>query len=351
MASAGLTNTGYSESAQVSMYNTYQNRVATARESYNQAILNYNNAIKDAQLQNNAALAEIAYNTLQQQLQLSLECLQYNNQLVLEKANKKVELDNIYYGRYQDVLEQINRENALKEEIRQYQETMAWNTEQAEINRQHQLQMEAAQRQFQAQQAALDRQFETAMFEAETKAEKERLERQHEMQLALLEKEQKNKLAQMDKQLAAEKELLKYENDLDNIVIDTRGSSSGGSSGSKKTTSSSGSLGSVSGSKKTTSSSSKSVPTATVNGGGGAGTKKNSNTISATYDAGGSNSSKPTLNKASVLALGYGAISEQKLASLVSSGQVTTYTKNGQLYFQNNPKYNKLTSLQRTLGK
>ena len=45
MASAGLANTGFSESSQVSMYNTYQNRVATARESYNLAVQNFNNSI------------------------------------------------------------------------------------------------------------------------------------------------------------------------------------------------------------------------------------------------------------------------------------------------------------------
>ena len=65
IADMGMQNTGYSESAQVSMYNTYQNRVMTARESYNNAVLNYNNAIKDARLQNNATLAEIAYKALQ----------------------------------------------------------------------------------------------------------------------------------------------------------------------------------------------------------------------------------------------------------------------------------------------
>ena len=77
MAANGLAGTGYSESSQVSMYNTYQNRVATARESYNKAVLNYDNAIKDATLQNNAKLAEIAYQTLQKQLELSLEGFQY----------------------------------------------------------------------------------------------------------------------------------------------------------------------------------------------------------------------------------------------------------------------------------
>ena len=129
MASTGMTGTGFSESSQVSMYNTYQNRVAKARESYNNAVLNYNNAIKDARLQNNAALAQIAYEALQAQLELSLEGFQYKNQLILDKANKKTELENMYYNRYQDVLQQINTENALAEQIRQYNEQMAWEKE------------------------------------------------------------------------------------------------------------------------------------------------------------------------------------------------------------------------------
>lgn len=125
IAAGGMTNTGFAESSQVSMYNTYQNRVATARESYNLAVLNYNNSIKEAQLQNNSVLAEIAYEALQKQLELSLQGFQYKNQLILDKANKKTELDNVYYARYQDVLDQINTENALAEEVRQYNATLA----------------------------------------------------------------------------------------------------------------------------------------------------------------------------------------------------------------------------------
>lgn len=121
MASSGLDRTGYSESSQVSMYNTYQSRLASARESYNQAVLSYDNAIKDARLQNNAALAEIAFQTLQQQLELSLQGFQYKNSLISEQANRKTELDNIHYGRYQDVLNQINNENAQKESVRQFE--------------------------------------------------------------------------------------------------------------------------------------------------------------------------------------------------------------------------------------
>lgn len=124
-ADAGLASSGFSESSQVSMYNTYQNRVMTAREGYNNALLNYNNAIKDARLQNNSALAEIAYKALQQQLELSLQGFQYKNQLLIAQADKKTEAEQMYHTRYQDVLKQINTENALAEQIRQHNEDMA----------------------------------------------------------------------------------------------------------------------------------------------------------------------------------------------------------------------------------
>ena len=114
MAAQGMTGTGYSESSQVSMYNTYQNRVATARESYNQAVINYNNSIKEARLQNSSVLAEIAYQSLQTQLQLSLEGFQYKNQLLTDQMNMKMLVDDRYYNRYQNVLNQINQENKFK---------------------------------------------------------------------------------------------------------------------------------------------------------------------------------------------------------------------------------------------
>lgn len=124
-ANIGMAGTGYSESAQVAYYNNYQNRVMTARDSYNQAVLNYNNSIQEARLQNNSILAEIAYEALQKQLELSLAGFQYKNQLLLDKADKKTALEQNYYQRYQDVVNQINTENALAEKIRQYNESLA----------------------------------------------------------------------------------------------------------------------------------------------------------------------------------------------------------------------------------
>ena len=125
MAANGLAYTGYSESSKVAMYNQYQNRVATARETYNRAVLNYDNAIKDARIQNSAALAEIAFNTLQMSLDLSLAGFQYKNSLVMSKADKKAEIDDRYYNRYKDAVEQINTEAAMAEDVRQFNETIA----------------------------------------------------------------------------------------------------------------------------------------------------------------------------------------------------------------------------------
>lgn len=132
MAATGLTNTGYSESSQVRMYTAYQNRVAVARESYTRAVLNYDNAIKEARLQNSSILAEIAYQGLQEQLKLGLEAMQYKNALLIEKANAKRQIDSEYYSRWRDVLSQINTENALAEQQRQFDESMAFQREQFE---------------------------------------------------------------------------------------------------------------------------------------------------------------------------------------------------------------------------
>ena len=125
LAAAGLRGGGYSESSQVSMYNQYQNRVGQARETFNKATLEYDNSIKEAQLTNNAKLAEIAYDALQKKLEISLNGFQYKNQLLANQINAQQALNDTYYNRWQDVLKQINTENALAEEKRQFDEQMA----------------------------------------------------------------------------------------------------------------------------------------------------------------------------------------------------------------------------------
>lgn len=288
MASAGLAGTGYSESSQVSMYNTYQNRVATAREVLAQAKLNYDNGIKEAMLQNSAALAEIYATNYIKQAELALEGFQYKNQLLLEQANKKIELDNMYYNRYQDVLQQINTENAMAEDIRQYNETMKWNTEQAELDRQFKSKEAELERQFKEAQAEIDRKHEKEMLAAKTKAEKEILEAQH-----------KNDIAKLNQQLANEKALLKYEYDLKKSSATPITGSTGGTGSSGNKGAANMMLGITRG-KETT-------PT-------------NKNT-----------SSNPPLNAKSKLSLG-GPFSDAEAARQVNEGKAIAYEKNGQIY-------------------
>lgn len=122
MAASGLTNTGFSESSQVSMYNQYQGRVATARESFNQAVLNYNNSIQEAKLANNSKLAEIGYNALKTQLELSLQGFQYKNSLIEAQLQQKQQTEDRYYSRWQDVLNQMNTEKQFEESVRQFEQ-------------------------------------------------------------------------------------------------------------------------------------------------------------------------------------------------------------------------------------
>ena len=249
MAAGGMQNTGFSESAQVSMYNTYQNRVATAREAYGRAVLNYDNSIAQAKLQNSSVLAEIAYNALQQQLELSLQGFQYKNQLLLDKADKKTAINKEYYQRYQDVLDQINKENQLKESMRQYKAT-------------HELQERAV---------ALD-----------------------EAKFAYQKEQEALKQAQIDKDSGGSK----------TTTAQKRASQSKARSrirSGKSSSSSNAIKGAASGAAK---------------------------------GVGQTSSSKATIDMKSVLALGYGPISEAKLSSLVDQGIVEQYTSGGKIKFR-----------------
>lgn len=286
MAAQGMVGSGYSESSQVAMYNTYQNRVTAARESYNLAIQNYNNSITEARLQNNAVLAEIAYQSLQQQLELSLQGFQYKNQLITEQADKKLQISEMYHQRYQDVLNQINTENALAEEVRQFNQNYDLKVKE----------YEEGIRQFNE---------EIARLKAQDKAEN-KIKIQ---QLELQKKELEEKKRQFNAQMAEEKRQFNVQNSTKGTTS-SKGSSSSSSSGSKKSTSSK-----TTKSLKSSSSSTKAVHVDDV--------------IGEEKSAGA-----PTVDMKSVLALGFGPISESKLNSLVKSGVVQEYVSGGKIKFK-----------------
>lgn len=141
MAASGLSRSGYSETSQVNMYNTYQNRLSAASDAYNQIVQNYNNSITSARLQNDAILAEIMANSQEKQLQLMLEQFEYKNALILQREETKMTWDNVFHTRYLEVLDQIMAEAELAERQRQYN----LNHELAQREFEHQKQMDRYQ--------------------------------------------------------------------------------------------------------------------------------------------------------------------------------------------------------------
>ena len=305
MASAGLAGSGFSESSQVSMYNTYQNRVATARESYNKAVLNYDNAIKDARLQNNAALAEIAYNALQQQLELSLQGFQYKNQLINELTDKKMQVESLYNDKWKTQLDVMNKEIDRTWQADQNEIERQWKEKESQLDREFQSAQAEIERKFKEAQAELDRQHDLAVIKANTQAEKERAEHEHKLAMQKLAQQQAYELAQLDKQLANDKALMQAE-----YQLKAKYSSSGSSSG-------------------------------------GGGSSSSGKTTFTTSTATGNTAAKTT--NQSILELGYGPISASKLNQLVASGEVEEYVENGVTLFRKSTnKKNNLTKY--TLG-
>lgn len=289
MASAGLAGTGFSESSQVSMYNTYQNRVSTARESFNKAVLNYNNAIKDARLQNNAALAEIAANALQQQLELSLQGFQYKNQLISELSDKKMQIESLYNDKWKTQLDVMNKEIDRTWQADQNEIERQWKEKESQLDRDFQSAQAEIERKFQEAQAELDRKHDFAVIKANTQAEKERADHEHKLAMQKLAKQQEYEMAQLDKQLASERALMQEEYRLKQQYS----SSSGGGGGS---------------------------------GGGG-------------YQFGDTQQTEKKETSyqkqlKSILDLGYGPINEATLNSLVSAGVVEEYIKDGVQLFR-----------------
>ena len=133
MASNGLSGTGYSESSQVAMYNTYQNRIATAREVFNKAILNYDNQITQARLQNSITIAEIAGKSLEKQLEIAFEGFQYKNELITAKADKITENNRYYDSLWKNMYDTLYTEAQDKQEQANWQAEMDYKAEQDEI--------------------------------------------------------------------------------------------------------------------------------------------------------------------------------------------------------------------------
>lgn len=134
MAGAGLDNTGYAESSQVSMFNTYQARITVARESFQRSMDNFNASITQARLQNSATLAQIAYETLVKQAEYAATFAMKNTELLTQMAGQKVAIKQQNRQNYMDVYKQLIQEAqydaSMAENKRQFDANMAFQREQ-----------------------------------------------------------------------------------------------------------------------------------------------------------------------------------------------------------------------------
>lgn len=120
LAASGLLNTGYSESSRIAMWNSYQNRYAVARQTFERGQQQYNQSMAEIKQTGNSNLMKIASDTLQQSLQLALDGFQNQNKLIQTQLSAQNDVKDRYYSRWQDTLKQINTENEFKEQKRQF---------------------------------------------------------------------------------------------------------------------------------------------------------------------------------------------------------------------------------------
>lgn len=87
LASSGLSNSGYAESLKTQAYVSYQNRQAVAYQSYQDALVSYNNAFTEAKMQNDSQRASLAFQTFQMQLEAVVSMITNGNSNLVETAN------------------------------------------------------------------------------------------------------------------------------------------------------------------------------------------------------------------------------------------------------------------------
>jgi hypothetical protein len=120
LASTGLNNSGLSETTKLGAYTTYQNRVAQANASLQNAITNYDNSINEAILNNDVQKAQNALTRLQAELQANESYYNTKSSLTQNLLSNKLNINSQYDNQYNNVYNQILNEQKQAEAIRQY---------------------------------------------------------------------------------------------------------------------------------------------------------------------------------------------------------------------------------------
>lgn len=135
-ASQGLANSGVSETAKLGGWNTYQNRLATANKTMQDAFTEYDNAINEARLNNDVQKAQNALNKLQMQLEYAQNYYSNKSTISQNQLSNNQTLDSDYYNRYQTEYNNIQAEKEREEAIRQFNEQLALQQQEFEYQKQ-----------------------------------------------------------------------------------------------------------------------------------------------------------------------------------------------------------------------
>lgn len=134
MASSGLLNSSYAESVNVNKYAKTQQNLASTRANFEKQFQDFENQKSKARLENDSTIAQYSLEVLKQKLDAQLQEFQYNSDLTLNKLTNEQNIDNDYYSRYMDIVNQINYEKQQQESKRQYDEQMKYQKEQDRVS-------------------------------------------------------------------------------------------------------------------------------------------------------------------------------------------------------------------------
>lgn len=130
-ASQGLLKSGVSETAKLGGYNSYQNRLAMANKVRQDALVQYDNDINQARLENDVQKAQNAVKKLEMNLQYANSYFNNKSSLKQNQLSNSLSIGGDYFNRYNTVYNNIQAEKEREEAIRQWNEQFAFQKEQA----------------------------------------------------------------------------------------------------------------------------------------------------------------------------------------------------------------------------
>lgn len=143
LAAQGLGGTGFAKNQEIAMNITYQNRVSAASSALQKANTDYDNQIQQALLTNDAALAEVALQQMQQSYALALKGFEYKSTMENNRLNYLQNINDSYF----------NKQNTLQSRLDTYNSQLA-NIKTSKLNYEYQLQKDAEAAELERQQAA-----------------------------------------------------------------------------------------------------------------------------------------------------------------------------------------------------